>query len=316
MNKKRILIGSCGGLTGCYLAQQFQRFSNVIIIGADTNSRHVSRPFLDEFIILPPATDSDFREALADALAQYRIDCYLPTHSQEIKMVSKYETWLRTTWGGNFLVSPYETYEKLDDKRNANLNLLNAGLLVPRLIDDFISDEKYPIFMKANVGSGGKMAQVIESSILHKEYSRLYSNCSFYELIHGTEYTVDCMFDNMGRLLAYNQRVRLKSMGGAVIMTQNNYDFDILPYLKKIESAFVIRGCVNFQYILSENTPYFIDINLRYASGGLPLTVESGIDVPRILLDIWDGNPLDYVQSCGVDRKTMYRYFKEWYETL
>ncbi len=314
MKQKRVLIGSCGGLTGCYLARRFQKMDNITVIGADVNSCHATKLFLDEFVQLPPVADSDFRDALTDVLVRYRIDYYLPTHSQEIKTASKYESWLRKQWGGGFLVSPYETYEKLDSKRAANLNLLSAGLQVPRLIEDFIPDKEYPIFMKADVGSGGKMAQLVESEALHREYARLYPDCSFYEVIQGTEYTVDCMFDNGGRLIAHNQRVRLKHMGGAVIVTQNNYDFDILPYLKKIEVAFTIKGCVNFQYILSQSIPYFIDINLRYASGGLPLTVESGIDVPRILLDIWTGNPLDYVQSCGADKKIMYRYFEEWYE--
>lgn len=316
MKNKRILIGSCGGLTGCYLARRFQKIDGVTVIGADARSHHASKPFLDEFVLLPPVTDSDFREALADTLVHCGIDCYLPTHSQEIRLVSRYENWLRKTWGGDFLVSPYETYEKLDGKRIANLNLLKAGLPVPRLIDDFIPDRDYPIFMKADVGSGGKMARIVESELLHREYARLYPDCSFYELIQGPEYTVDCMFDSKGQLLAFNQRLRIKSMGGAVVITQNNYDFDILPYLKKIESAFIIKGCVNFQYILSQNIPYFTDINLRYASGGLPLTVESGIDVPRIMLDIWAGNPLSYGRNSGADRKTMYRYFEEWFEDV
>lgn len=314
MKDKRVLIGSCGGLTGCYLVRQFHKFSDVTVIGADVNAHNASIPFLDDFVLLPPSTDFDFIKDLVISLIQNKIDCYVPTHSHEIKTVSKYESRIRNNWSGDFLVSPYETYEKLDNKRIANINLLNAGVSVPRLIDGIISPKEYPIFMKANVGSGSKQAQIIESQALHKEYSRLYPECSFFELIRGTEYTVDCMFDTAGRLIAYNQRLRIKSMGGAVVITQNNYDFDILPYLKKIEAAFLIKGCVNFQFILSENVPYFTDVNLRYASGGLPLTVESGMDIPRILLDIWADNPLNYVRSCGADKKTMYRYFEEWYE--
>jgi len=316
MTEKRVMIGSCGGLTGCYLVRQFRKLDGVTVIGADANSRHASRPFLDEFVLLPPAVDPNFRGALADALIRHEIDCYLPTHSQEIRETARHEAWLRNTWGGNFLVSPYETYLKLDNKRDANQSFLNAGIPVPRLFDGPVPESEYPIFMKADVGSGGKKALIIESEALREEYSCLYPDCGFYELIRGTEYTVDCMFDGGGRLLAYNQRVRLKSMGGAVIITQNNYEFDILPYLRRIESAFTIKGCVNFQYILSEGVPYFTDINLRCASGGLPLTVASGIDVPRILLDIWAGRPLDYVRSCGADRRTMYRYFEEWYEDV
>lgn len=314
--KTRILIGSCGGLTGCYLARQFKKIAGCTVIGADLSPKNAARPFLDDFIVLPAASSSMFRVELTEALNQQKINCYFPTHSQEIKAVSKDETWLRGHWDGNFLVSPYETFLKLDNKQTANENLQQAGLPVPRLIGDPSPDIKYPIFMKPNVGSGGKRTQAVESEILHREYAHIYPDCSFYEQIQGREFTVDCIFDDHGYLIGYNQRARLKSMGGAVIVTQNNYDFDIFPYLKKLESSFLIKGCVNFQYILSRGVPYFTDINLRYASGGLPLTVASGVDVPRILLDIFAGRPVDYVRSCSADRKTMYRYFEEWYEIL
>lgn len=311
----RVLIGACGGLTGCYLARQFRKLEDVTVVGADSGVHHVTRPFLDEVTVLPGASSPEFPEQLAKTLNQCRIDCYVPTYSQEIKTVAKHEDWLRSVWSGDFLVSPYETHLKLDNKRIAHENLRQAGLPVPKLAEAPGPEILYPVFMKPNVGSGGKKAHVVESEALHREYARLYPNHSFYQLIQGTEYTVDCMFDAGGHLLAYNQRTRLKDMGGAVIITQNNYDFDILPYLRRLENAFVFKGCVNFQYILAGDVPYFIDVNLRYASGGLPLSVTSGVDVPRILLDIWANRPLDYVRSCGADRKTMYRYFEEWYES-
>lgn len=312
----RILIGSCGGLAGCYLVRQFKKLSGCTVIGADCSEHNAARPFLDGFAVLPEAASPEFRTGLAEILNRYEIDCYLPTHSQEVRAAAKHEVWLRQVWGGNLLISPYETYLKLDSKRVSSENLRRIGVPVPRLIEAPGPEVLYPVFMKPDEGSGSKRAQTVESEVLHREYARLYPDCGFYQFIRGTEYTVDCMFDAEGQLLAYNQRVRLKSTGSAVIVTQNNYDFDILPYLKKIEAAFVIKGCVNFQYILSEGVPYFTDVNLRYAAGGLPLTVSSGIDVPRILLDIWMGKPLGYVQGHGADRKIMYRYFEEWYETL
>lgn len=313
MMRKRILIGSCGGLTGCYLARRFHKLG-LTVIGADTNSHNATRPFLDEFAVVPPASDLGFHEALANTLNQYAADYYIPTHSQEIRTVAKHEPWLRKEWGGDFLVSPYESYEKLDNKRAANEHLRLIGLPVPRLLNEPGPNVPYPIYMKPDLGSGGKQAQLVETETLHREYTRLYPDHGFYEYIQGTECTVDCMFDGNGHLMAYNQRLRLKHMGGAVIVTRNDYRFDILPYLQKLEHAFTIKGGVNFQYILANGTPYFIDVNLRLASGGLPLTVESGIDIPRILLDLWAGRSPNYVPSCGAEGKTMYRYFEEWYE--
>ena len=71
---------------------------------------------------------------------------------------------------------------------------------------------------------------------------------------------------------------------------------------------------MNFQYIVRDDIPYFIDINLRYASGGLPLTVASGLDIPRLLLELLDGKVISPLGCCGNDGLTMYRYFDEYFE--
>ncbi|MCI8350133.1 MAG: ATP-grasp domain-containing protein [Oscillospiraceae bacterium] len=313
--ERRILIGSCGGLTGSYLARQFREIG-CTVIGADSNEHNAARPFLDEFAALPGANAPDFCDRLLETLEGCRVDYYLPTHSKEIRAVAQQEDRIRERWGGGFLVSPWETFARLDNKRTANRCLQAAGIPVPRRVEEIGGAVGYPVFMKPDLGSGSSRAQVVETENLHREYARLYPDAGFYEYIKGTEYTVDCVFDAAGRMVAYNQRIRVKSMGGGVIISQNDYGFDILPYLRKLEGAFLIKGCVNFQYILRGGVPYFTDINLRYASGGLPLTVASGIDVPRILLALWENEPLPETASCGAAHKTMYRYFQEWYETV
>lgn len=310
---KRLLIGSCGGLTGSYLARQFQK-KGCYIIGADASQQQATKHFTDLSVCLPPAGDPKFFACLVELLHKERIDYYVPTHSREIREIARMESELRALWDGAFIVCPYDTFEKLDEKTSANQNLSRQGFAVPRMITDSSSPCGYPIFMKKNLGSGSLGACVIENQELHQAYARLNKGCQFYELIRGQEYTVDCMFDGQGGLIGYNQRLRVKNMGGAVIVSTNDYSFDIEPYLTKLSSAFLFKGCVNFQYILSDGIPYIIDVNLRFASGGLPLTVASGLDVPQIMLDLFENRPVEKKGLCRADGRTMYRFFDEWYE--
>lgn len=307
---KKILIGSCGGLTGSYLARQFKKLG-LITCGADASYNNVTKFFVDEFFLLPSAKEDVFKENLLMVLKENNIDAYVPTHSVEIRVIADNEEFIRKNWRGHFLVSPAKSFEMLDNKKEANRNLKLVGIPVPKLLDDKHYDGEYPIFMKNNVGSGSSKAMMIETPGLYREYGDINAGKSFFEYIKGTEYTVDCMFDDKGRLIAFNQRIRRKNMGGAVIITQNDYSFDIEPYLRIIEKKFVIKGCVNFQYILRDGVPYFTDINLRYASGGLPLTVASGIDVPQIMINLWEGKKIEHVVSCNAPGKIMYRYFEE-----
>lgn len=314
MKRPRVLIGSCGGLTGSYLTRQFCRRLGCYVVGADTTDLQVTRHFANDFVRLPAATDPRFYSQLVCCLREKEIDVYLPTHSKEIREVARLEHQLRTDWGGHFLVSPYQTYLELDQKQTANENLRKAGIPVPLQYLSPKDVPAYPVFMKPNSGSGSQRAQSVPTAGLHREFAAADPDASFYECIEGTEYTVDCLFDIDGHLVGYNPRIRQKSMGGAVIVSKNDHSFDIAPYLQALSSHFLFRGCVNFQYIVRDDIPYFIDINLRYASGGLPLTVASGLDIPRLLLELLDGKVISPLGCCGNDGLTMYRYFDEYFE--
>ena len=311
--KKRILIGSCGGLTGSYLTRQFQKLG-YYVVGADASERNATRFFVDEFVKLPPAKDKNFLDLLLGVLKEYEIDYDIPVHSKEFRVISKNEQWIRERWDGKFIITPHKTFELLDNKKVGTMQLAAVGIPVPEMYEDLSQITQFPVFMKPDTGSGSKGSRKVETRKLAEAYAEIEPESTFYACISGTEYTVDCMFDDQGKLLGYNQRVREKSMGGGAIISRNDNHFDILPYLKKLEAAFVFKGCVNFQYILSDGVPYFIDVNLRYASGGLPLAVASGLNIPQILMDIFEGRPVGEVTRGDVDGKTMYRYFEEIFE--
>lgn len=308
----KILIGSCGGLTGSYLSRKFKEKGH-IVFGFDSNIINQTKFFLDDFFTVPKFSEGNYIDEVIRLLNDNNIDLYIPTHSKEIKLVSKNENYIKEKWNGFFIVSPNFTYEKLSNKASSYIKLKEIGIPVPKLFDNNETPRKFPIFMKPNEASGSRGSQIVENETLLNEYRKLYPDNCFIEYIDGREYTVDCFFDNDGELVAINQRQRVKNMGGAVIITKNDYSFDITPYINKIASKFVLKGCVNFQYILKEDTPYFIDVNLRYASGGLPLTVKSGIDIPQMMIDLSKGEKISCVSN-GNDGLIMYRYFNEIYE--
>ena len=306
----KILIGSNGGLTGVYLAKRLRLLPNVFLYGADATDITVGQFFVDKQCHLPIADDSNFLEELIELLNKEKIDVYLPTHSREIIVISKNEDILRKNAEAKFLVSPYDTYTALDNKKTANKNLSSIGIPVPSLIEDF--DCSYPILMKNDQGSGSTGIVKIENQRLHKAYKETIEGKSFYEVINGTEYTLDCMFDSEGNLLGMNQRKRVKTIGGAVSITTNSTEFDISSWVELIAKTWKFCGCVNFQYIVKNGVPYFIDVTLRYPSGGLPLTVQSGLDIPKLTVDVLcDKKIYPYVPDISCSGMTMYRYFEE-----
>lgn len=310
MKKERVLIGSCGGLTGVYLAKCFAKMGSFEICGADSSEISVGARFMDRHFRLPGAGDPGFIDALVELINREEIHYYFPTHSKEIRKIAESEQELRSRTQVRFLVSPIETFALLESKDQAYHALVSGGIPTPRLIQD--SPESYPLIMKGNIGSGGSSVIRVDNEKVYRAYKETAKDVSFYEFIKGREYTTDCMFDSDGTLLACNLRERIKTIGGAAVICRNTFDFDILPWIRKMEKLWTFRGCVNFQFIVRDGIPYFTDINLRYPSGGLPLTVESGIDVPEMMIRLLRGEQIawgDYAADPRV--KMMYRYFEE-----
>jgi carbamoyl-phosphate synthase large subunit len=319
MRTLRILLGSCGGLTGLYLSKLFRKskYANFEIYGFDAQSKNPTKFFVDKFFILPNSSSEKlFLDALINLLNKEKIDIYFPLHSKEIRVISKFEDKIRNLVSARFIVSPYQSFLVLDNKRTLYESLSKLGLRAPKIYSNKIppSDEDFPIFFKPESGSGSKGTMIIDTKaefeILKKERGL------FLELLKGTEYTVDMICDQAGNLLGYNQRTRIKTLGGAAVITENNYEIDVGTYLNDIAKHFKIKGPANFQFFKTENNEVvFTDANLRFASGGLPLSVASGLNIPLIVVKLLVGDKID-PQECSPDKKSriMYRYFEEIFE--
>ena len=88
---KRVLVGSCGGLTGVYLLKQLRKYDDFVLFGADADKRSMGRFFCEKLYNLPPANNNKFIDNLISLLNNEEIDIYLPTHSKEMRIVSEYE---------------------------------------------------------------------------------------------------------------------------------------------------------------------------------------------------------------------------------
>ncbi len=245
-----------------------------------------------------------------------KIDIYFPLHSKEIRVVSKFEDRIRHSTDAKFIVSPYESFLALDNKRALYESLNKIGIRAPKIYSNEVSpsDKEFPLFFKPESGSGSKGTMTVDTraefEILKKEKGL------FLEYLKGTEYTVDTICDRTGNLLGYNQRIRIKMLGGAAIITENNYEIDVGSYLKEIVNHFKVKGPAHFQFFKTKNNEIiFTDVNLRFASGGLPLSVASGLNIPLITVKLLLGDRIDQ-KECIPDKKPriMYRYFEEIFE--
>ena len=175
----------------------------------------------------------------------------------------------------------------------------------------------FPLLAKPIISSGSKGIQIINNED-ELDLVQKTDNYIIVEYLKGTEYTVDILFDNYSNVFTYNQRKRIKTLGGAAVISENDFTCDCINEISAIGSAFKLKGPANMQFFLTQDrTMVFFDINLRFASGGLPLSVKSGADIPVALVRLLNGDSIDPSQFRS-DRKPrrMYRCFEEFYEEV
>lgn len=311
-----ILIGSCGGLTGQYLIKQYRRMNPAPrIIGYDMNYYCYSRTICDEFLIAPSVTsESKFLEFLINSIIRLDVSLFIPTLSNEIKLIAQHSEYLRKQTNCYFLVSPYETFLQLDDKFLCYRALGSIGIDVPRIYENIDEITSYPVFVKPRIGSGGKGSYKADS---RDDVAIKDSRLIIVEYLQGEEFTVDCLFDSHGYLLSMNARTREKTLGGAAVISRNVSVTPFSGIINKISESFTFCGCANFQFIRIENRVVCIDVNLRFPSGGLPLSVESGMNIPMVLHRWAQGMEVDESQYHNDNKqRIMYRYFEEAFELL
>src|SRR3989344_2327755 len=66
-------------------------------------------------------------------------------------------------------------------------------------------------------------------------------------------------------------------------------DKELSDLSKKIAEKFEMVGCWNIQFIRNKKGTYCIDINNRFPSGGLPLAVASGLNMPDLMIKMLMG---------------------------
>jgi len=120
------------------------------------------------------------------------------------------------------------------------------------------------------------------------------------EFVAGTEVTVDvfCGADGVPRVVS--PRVRLATKAG---QSTKGVTIDPAPFaapVKKICTELKLIGVSNFQFIVpAKGEPVLIEVNPRFAAGGLMLTVRAGANLPWLVLKSALGMPVS-PEECRV----------------
>ncbi len=208
----------------------------------------------------------------------------IPTHSKDVRIISAHSETLKRA-GFLFSIPHLTAINLCESKKDFAAHCTNLGISCPKTLSQHESiTATYPLFIKPNSGSGSKQAErVANADDLHRLQLNII-NPIIQEFVSGPEVTVDVFTSSDLQTTICSARLRLQVHGGQSISGQTVDAQPFYDIIKLIVNELKLCGPSNFQFILSDYGPVLIEVNPRFAAGGLALSIEAGLNSPELLV--------------------------------
>lgn len=282
MENNKVLITSCGGLTGTYLTKLLS--NDYSVFGVDISDNIALKDKLTRFIRVPKSDSNEYIPKIKQIIFDENIKYLIPVSAYDINVFSKYSDDEQLK--NKMLIVDYQTNDNFHNKENCYYMLETLGINAPKVYKK--TTIEFPAILKPKKSSGSKNVIIVENEDDLNYWMNKFPDSLLCEYLDGDEWTVDCLFRKDGTNVGFNIRKRDKVAGGGAVISTNDYKYyDLVRQTIKIfENYKKIIGPINFQFKVHNNELYVFDFNTRFASGGLPLTIKTGFNIPKLLLDL------------------------------
>jgi carbamoyl-phosphate synthase large subunit len=243
-------------------------------------------------LLLPRGDDPGFVEAMLEICGEHGIDVLVPTVDSELVPLADARDEFEAA-GTSVLVAPTRALHLCLDKW-ALMQVADGSVPIPRsapLDDDFDpGDFDLPVLVKPRVGSGSRGVRRVDSW----DALGAIRDRSLLVQAHlpGPEYSLDVLASASGEVRAVVPRERLRVDSGIAITSRTVHDEELEAIGAQAVETVGTTGVANVQVMRdADGTPRLIEINPRFP-GTMPLTVASGVNMPRLALGELLGEPI------------------------
>ncbi|OUQ47381.1 ATP-grasp domain-containing protein [Lachnoclostridium sp. An118] len=239
---------------------------------------------VDCFYQVPLASEEkEYINTMLDICKKECVSYIFPLTDVEIDVFNKYRKVFEDI-GVVLCMSSYETIITCRDKRKASdiLKDIPGIHVIPEYREEDIKNEsiKFPVICKKIDGRSSQGLKKINDA---KELSLFIDNneLDMYVIqpfLKGDILTVDVVRDaERKNCVAIPRRELLRTLNGAGTSVHIIRDSELESLCEKIAEQLDINGCVNFEFIETDEKKYFLECNPRF-SGGVMFTCMSGYD--------------------------------------
>jgi len=287
--KINVLIFPAGSEIGLEIFNSLRYNLHVALFGASGKSDHAKYIYdkehyvEDNFYITSP----DFIDNFKKVLSQLEIDVVFPTHDSIALFLAEH----RDSFNAKILTSSYQTVLIAREKK-LTYNLFKKFDFCPQIYDYPFIQIPLPVFIKPNIGQGGKGAYLIsdKEELISKFNNELDLICCEY--LPGEELSVDCFSNKKRELLFVGPRTRERIQIGISFHSASvPLTPEIQAIAEELNKNLEIRGAWFFQIKKDRNGKFkLMEFAVRQAS---TMALYRQIGVNFALLSIFDGLDLD-----------------------
>jgi carbamoyl-phosphate synthase large subunit len=166
-----------------------------------------------------------------------------------------------------------------------------------------------PVIVKPRAGSGSRGVRLVRR---REELERIERDGTLLveEHLPGTEYSLDVLARSDGQVIAVVPRARLNVDAGIAITGRTVHDHGLETIGRQVAERIGLTSVANVQVKeATDETPALLEVNPRFP-GTMPLTVASGVNMPKLCVDDALGSPLPETMI-PFEPLAMVRYFEE-----
>jgi len=307
--KKNVLVFPCGSEIGLELSRALSYSKFFHVIGGSSVDDHGRFAYSDYLGGLPHIDDPAFLKALQEILSEREVQFLFPAHDSAVVRFARWasEGALFSTY---VVTSPLPTCLTTRSK-SATYKLFREVLPTPRVYDSVESVNRYPVFLKPDIGQGSKGTSTVHSReelrfLLSRESSLLIC-----EHLPGNEHTVDCFTDRSGQLRFVGGRTRRRIANGISVNTLQASDPRFRELADRMNAKLTFRGLWFFQVKeRSDGELVLMEIAPR-AAGSSGFHRNMGVNLPLLSLHDALGEDVEITTnpfSLEMDRALHSRY--------
>lgn len=149
----------------------------------------------------------------------------------------------------------------------------------------------YPVIVKPRFGFGSNAISLARNRSEVDFFLKYYDNEDMIvqEFIEGKEYSFDILNDFNGQTVTAIVKQKMKMRSGETDQGYAIKDTGMAALGMKLGNTLGHVGPLDVDFFIKEGEPHILELNPRFG-GGYPITYLAGLDFPKILIDLHNGD--------------------------